>query len=137
MAWNPTTNKSFENITGVEKKAAISVGAPISYSPSLQPKTGYHDGWDITKAYKDGVARITWVFRCIDVISSNQAKLPMVFRKDNNPFGEVVSNNSILEVFNNTSNIGENAFAFRYRLSAQLLMSSRGVFIEVVKRQAR
>ena len=63
MAWNPTTNKSFENITGVEKKAAISVGAPISYSPSLQPKTGYHDGWDITKAYKDGVARITWVFR--------------------------------------------------------------------------
>ena len=133
MAWNPTTNKSFENIAGVEKKAAISVGAPIAYSPSLQPKTGYHDGWDITKAYQDGVAKITWVFRCIDVISSNQAKLPMVFRKDNNPFGEVVSNNSILEVFNNTSNIGENAFAFRYRLSAQLLMSSRGVFIEVVR----
>ena len=133
MAWNPTTNKSFENIAGVEKKAAISVGAPIAYSPSLQPKTGYHDGWDITKAYQDGVAKITWVFRCIDVISSNQAKLPMVFRRDNNPFGEVVSNDSVLEVFNNTSNIGENAFAFRYRLSAQLLMSSRGVFIEVVR----
>ncbi len=133
MAWNPTTNKSFENIAGVEKKAAISVGAPIAYSPSLQPKTGYHDGWDITKAYQDGVAKITWVFRCIDVIASNQAKLPMIFRRDNNPFGEVVSTDPILEVFNNTSNIGENAFAFRYRLSAQLLMSSRGVFIEVVR----
>ena len=133
MAWNPTTNKSFENIAGVEKKAAISVGAPIAYSPSLQPKTGYHDGWDITKAYQDGVAKITWVFRCIDVIASNQAKLPMIFRRDNNPFGEVVTNDDVLQVFNNTSNVGENAFAFRYRLSAQLLMSSRGVFIEVVR----
>ena len=133
MAWNPTTNKSFEDLTGLQRKAAISVGAPIAYSPSLQPKTGYHDGWDITKAYQDGVAKITWVFRCIDVIASNQAKLPMIFRKDNNPFGEVITNDAVLEVFNNTSNIGENAFAFRYRLSAQLLMSSRGVFIEVVR----
>jgi len=133
MAWNPTTSKSLENLNDVQKKAAISVGAPIAYSPSLQPKTGYHDGWDITKAYQDGVAKITWVFRCIDVISSNQAKLPMIFRADNNPFGEVITNDSVLEVFNNTTNIGENAFAFRYRLSAQLLMSSRGVFIEVVR----
>ena len=38
-----------------------------------------------------------------------------------------------MKIFNNTANQGENAFAFRYRLSAQLLMSSRGVFVEIVR----
>jgi HK97 family phage portal protein len=133
MAWNKPENKSIQSIDTSAKAAPISVGAPISYSPSLQPKTGYHDGWDITKAYQDGVAKVTWVYRCIDVIASNQAKLPMVFRKDNNPFGEVITEAPLLEIFNNTTNVGENAFAFRYRLSAQLLMSTRGVFIEIVR----
>jgi len=133
MAWNKPEIKSIQSIDTTKKAAPISVGAPIAYSPSLQPKVGYHDGWDITKAYQDGVAKITWVYRCIDVIASNQAKLPMIFRKDNNPFGEVVTESPLLEIFNNTSNIGENAFAFRYRMSAQLLMSTRGVFIEIVR----
>jgi HK97 family phage portal protein len=125
MAWN----KSLQN----EDQKSVSVGAPISYSPNLQPKTGYHDGWDIVKAYKEGVSKVTWVFRCIDVIASNQAKLPVILRKDNNPFGEIVADNDLLKILNNTTNKGENAFAFRYRLSAQLLMSSRGVFIEIIR----
>jgi len=133
MAWNKPENKSIQSIDTSAKAAPISVGAPISYSPSLQPKAGYHDGWDITKAYQDGVAKVTWVYRCIDVIASNQAKLPMIFRKDNNPFGEVITEAPLLEIFNNTTNVGENAFAFRYRLSAQLLMSTRGVFVEIVR----
>jgi len=133
MAWNSGSNKSLQNISDGQKAAPISVGAPVSYSPSLGENRGYHDGWDITKAYRDGVSKVTWVFRCIDVIASNQARLPMVFRKDNNPFGEIVDNDSMLKLFNNTANEGENAFAFRYRLSAQLLMSSRGAFVEVVR----
>ncbi len=135
MAWNSSSNKSLQDaISGQQKAASVSVGAPVSYSPSLTGNDrGYHDGWDITKAYKEGVAKVTWVFRCIDVISSNQARLPMMFRKDNNPFGEVVGDHSMLKLFNNTANDGENAFAFRYRLSAQLLISSRGVFVEIVR----
>ncbi len=133
MAWNSGSNKSLQNINDGQKAAPISVGAPISYSPSLGENRGYHDGWDITKAYRDGVSKVTWVFRCIDVIASNQARLPMIFRKDNNPFGEVVANNQMLKLFNNTANDGENAFAFRYRLSAQLLISSRGAFVEIVR----
>ncbi len=125
MAWNKSLNNS--------EQKSVSVGAPIAYSPNLQPKTGYHDGWDIVKAYKEGVSKVTWVFRCIDVIASNQATLPVILRKDNNPFGEVIGDNDLLKIFNNTSNKGENAFAFRYRLSAQLMMSSRGVFIEIIR----
>jgi HK97 family phage portal protein len=134
MAWNNTSSKSLENIVTGQKAAPVSVGAPISYSPSIQGRNeGYHDGWDIVKAYREGVAKVTWVFRAIDVIASNQARLPMIFRKDNNPFGEIVDDHSLLRLFNNTANAGENAFAFRYRLSSQLLMSSRGAFVEIVR----
>lgn len=133
MAWNSSSNKSVQNIVPGQKAATISVGAPVAYSPSLQQSAGYHDGWDIVKAYREGVSKVTWVFRCIDVIASNQARLPMIFRKDNNPFGEIVNQNEILTLFNNTANAGENAFAFRYRLSSQLLMSSRGAFVEIVR----
>ncbi len=136
MAWNSTSNKSLRNIAmspEEQKAASISVGAPVAYSPSLSDSRGYHDGWDIVKAYKEGVAKVTWVFRSIDVIASNQARLPMILRKDNNPFGEIIEDADLLKIFNNTANQGENAFAFRYRLSAQLMMSSRGVFVEIVR----
>lgn len=133
MAWNSSSNKSLQS--GVTEKAAqISVGAPVAYSPTIQNNNrGYHDGWDIVKTYKEAVAKVTWVYRSIDVIASNQASLPMILRKDNNPFGEIVTENPILKIFNNTANVGENAWAFRYRLSSQLLMSTRGVFVEVVR----
>ena len=42
-------------------------------------------------------------------------------------------NNSLLEVLNTKSNVGENSFIFRYRMSAQLLLGTRGVFIEKVR----
>jgi HK97 family phage portal protein len=133
MAWNSSSNKSLQS--GIEeKRAQISVGAPVAYSPTIQGNNrGYHDGWDIVKTYKEAVAKVTWVYRSIDVIASNQASLPMILRKDNNPFGEIVTENPILKIFNNTANIGENAWAFRYRLSSQLLMSTRGVFVEIVR----
>jgi len=132
MAWN-VSNKSAASFDVDEKKAKISVGAPIAYSPSLGANQGYHDAWDIQRAYRDGVSKVTWVFRCIDVISSNQASLPAIFRKDNSPYGQIVHDDEILKLFNSHANMGENSFAFRYRISAQLLMSSRGVFIEIVR----
>ena len=132
MAWN-ISNKSFASTELNEKKARVSVGAPTAYNPSLGANKGYHDAWDIQRAYRDGVSKVTWVFRCIDVISSNQASLPAVFRKDNNPFGEIIRDSEVLKLFNSHANHGENSFSFRYRISAQLLMSSRGVFIEVVR----
>jgi HK97 family phage portal protein len=82
--------------------------------------------------------KVTWVARCIDAIAGNQARLPIQLRKDNSPDGEIISgraakNSTLLEVLNNKSNIGENSFIFRYRLSAQLLLGTRGVFIEKVR----
>lgn len=131
MAWNKTENK--ELAASPEVKSSLGLGAPVSLNPSIVGR-GYRDGWDIERAYREGVQRVTWVFRCIDAIAGNQARLPVVLRKDNSPQGEIFAkNNEILDLLNTKSNEGENSFVFRFRLSSQLLMSTRGVFIEKVR----
>lgn len=133
MAWNSPSNKS---ISDAQRKE-LGPGAPIAQNPGYAGKP-YRDTWDIERAYREGMQKVTWVSRCIDAIAGNQSRLPIMLRKDNSPDGEIVSgraakNSSLLEVLNNKSNIGENSFIFRYRLSAQLLLGTRGVFIEKVR----
>lgn len=131
MAWNSRESKS---LNGLEGKAAFGPGAPIAFNPSFKGKP-YRDSWDIDRAYREGMQKVTWVSRCIDAIAGNQARLPMILKKDNSPDGEIISGskNELLTILNSKSNEGENSFIFRYRLSSQLLMSSRGVFVEKVR----
>lgn len=133
MAWNSFRNKSLNNSAA----KALGVGAPISLDPGRAGKP-YHDMWDIERAYREGFQKITWVQRCIDAIAGNQARLPVILRKDNSRDGQVLTGrralrSPLIDIFNTKANEGENAFIFRYRLSSQLLMSSRGAFIEKVK----
>jgi HK97 family phage portal protein len=134
MAWNSPQNKSLAN---GNSKAAVGPGAPIAQNMAYAGKA-YRDSWDIERVYKEGMQRVTWVARCIDAIAGNQARLPVILRKDNSPSGEIVGgtkakNSELLKILNTKSNIGENSFIFRYRLSSQMLMSTRGVFIEKIK----
>ena len=133
MAWNQSSNKSLANAQSKE----LGPGAPIAQNPSYAGRP-YRDSWDVERAYREGMQKVTWVARCIDAIAGNQARLPIILRKDNSPDGEVLignraKNNSLLEVLNTKSNVGENSFIFRYRMSAQLLLGTRGVFIEKVR----
>jgi HK97 family phage portal protein len=57
----------------------------------------------------------------------------MYARKDNSPFGKIVKDADILDLLNTKSNPGENSFIFRYRLSSQLLISTRGAFVEKIR----
>ena len=132
MAWNSYNNKSLNN----ESAKSVGPGAPISQNAGYAGKP-YTDSWDIERVYREGVAKVTWVARCIDAIAGNQARLPIVLKKENSPFGEILKgskakNSEILKILNTKSNMGENSFIFRYRLSSQLLMSTRGVFIEKI-----
>ena len=130
MAWNSENNKDLRNSA---EKAMSNPGAPIAFDMGRVGKP-YKDGWDIDRAYREGMQKVTWVFRCIDAIAGNQARLPVILRKGNDQRGEQTKDNkSLLEIFNSKSNDGENSFAFRYRVSAPLLMSTRGVFIEKVR----
>lgn len=132
MAWNNRQNKSLQD--DLNNKAAFNAGAPIAFNPSFAGKP-YRDAWDIERAYREGMQKVTWVSRCIDAIAGNQARLPIILRKDNSPDGEILqgNRNELLYLLNSRPNDGENAFIFRYRVSSQLLMSTRGVFIEKVR----
>ena len=131
MAWNSRQTKNLSG--GYESKATpLGPGAPVAVNTGLAGRA-YRDSWDIERAYREGMQKVVWVSRCIDAISGNQARLPMILRKDNNPNGQVVDRrHPLLDIFNSKANMGENSFVFRYRVSSQLLMSSRGVFIEKV-----
>lgn len=128
MAWNQPKNKA----TPGQEEKVIAVGAPVAYNAGMVGRP-YSDGWDIERAYREGVAKVTWVWRSIDAIAGNQARLPMIMRENNSPTGELVENSDLAPLLNSVANDGESAFAFRYRLSSQLLMSSRGVFVEIVR----
>jgi HK97 family phage portal protein len=133
MAWNTSSNKALNNISS----KAIGPGAPVAQDQSFVGRP-YKDSWDIERAYREGMQRVTWVARCIDVIAGNQARLPIILRKDNSPDGEIIvgkkaEDSTLLEVLNTKSNVGENSFIFRYRLSSQLLLGTRGAFIEKVR----
>lgn len=133
MAWNSFKNKSLDNAS----VKALGPGAPIATNPNFAGRP-YHDLWDIERAYREGFQKITWVQRCIDAIAGNQARLSVILRKDNSRDGQVLTGrralrSPLIEIFNTKSNDAENAFIFRYRLSSQLLMSSRGAFIEKIK----
>lgn len=132
MGWNKQNNKSLQS--DATKAAAIGPGAPIAYNTAMAGKP-YRDAWDIDRAYREGVQKVTWVSRCIDAIAGNQARLPIILRKDNQQDGRIIrkKNDPLLNILNTSSNEGENSFIFRYRLSSQLLMSSRGVFVEKVR----
>jgi HK97 family phage portal protein len=132
MAWNSSKNKS---LGSASEKSILGPGAPVAFNAGTVGKP-YRDSWDIERAYREGMQKVTWVNRCIDAIAGNQARLPVILRKDNSPDGKIVTDNKdnkILDLLNTKSNIGENSFVFRYRLSSQLLLSSRGAFIEKVR----
>ena len=131
MAWNKTSDKQVQS---PNVKSIITPGAPIAFNAGQVGKP-YKDSWDIDRAYREGFQRVVWVNRCIDAIAGNQSRLPAILRKDNSPDGEKISRKThpLLKILNSKANFGENAFVFRYRLSSQLLMSSRGAFIEVLR----
>ena len=131
MAWNTTSNKSLND--GRSTKAAVPYGAPVTTNLGTHAGRGYHDAWDIERAYREGIKKVTWVARSIDAIAGNQARLPMQMRKGNSPYGPIVKDEQVLEILNSRANPGENSYVFRYRLSSQLLISTRGAFVEMIR----
>lgn len=90
--------------------------------------------WDTDHAITHGMDAVMLVFRCIDVISQNQANLPMKLRKGRDrDKGEWIKDRLIDNLLNFRANSYESATQFRYRLSSNLLLSRRGAFIEIVR----
>lgn len=116
------------------------VGEAIARATGSSTAAGYGafglgpvGNWDIDKAVKDGMERVTWVFRAVDAIAQAQASLPIKRRKGGDEeTGEYIEDTRLTNLLNHKANSYEQAWQFRYRLSCIALLSRRGAFIEIV-----
>lgn len=115
--------------TPMESKGATWTGSGIV----RQPYVNYKQEWTIDRAVKEALTRVTWVYRSVQAIASNAARIPIIVRESNPYDGILLDNHPLYYPLNSKSNPGESSYVFRYRLSAQILLSSKGAFIEVVK----
>jgi hypothetical protein len=60
MAWNNFSHKSLQS---PEVKSILTPGAPVAFNTGLAGRP-YKDAWDIERAYREGMQKVTWVSRC-------------------------------------------------------------------------
>jgi phage portal protein BeeE len=97
-----------------------------------------HQKWSTRRAVDEGYRPNPLVFRAIEVIANNALARRIVFRRNDPIDGEIVDDinadpTRLLYVLNKRANPWETSKIFRHRLVAQYLLSSKGVFIEVVR----
>lgn len=93
-------------------------------------------GWDLGRNIAKGYERVVWVFQCVHIIASAQASVTVELKDFSTPHGEIVDDKEFNFLLNRKANPFENAWKFRYRLSAQLLLSPLGAFVEMVRTPA-
>ena len=85
--------------------------------------------WPVERAVAEGYERIIWVFRSVEAIAGQAARLP--FRlKDGE---DVVDDHALYQILNHRANPMETGRQFRKRLGSQVLLSKRGAFVQVTK----
>ncbi|WP_030372322.1 phage portal protein [Streptomyces rimosus] len=97
---------------------------------------GRADGWDIGRVVTEGYERVVWVYKAIDTMGKHASRLPLeigVGLTENGEFEEVIEDHPLLRVLNGRANPVETGPQFRKRLSAQILLSKRGAFVEVTR----
>jgi len=99
--------------------------------------SGRADLWDMEQVIAEGYERSVWTYRCVELISGSQSRLPFrIGRNLGEDDEEVLDDHPLYRVLNGQANPLENGRAFRKRLSAQVLLSKRGAFVEVTKSRA-
>jgi len=79
--------------------------------------------------------RVIYVYRCVDAIASRAATIPIVVKKDGKGDG-MEHEDPVVRLLTKRPNTYETATQFKYRLSSQLLLSTKGVFVEVIRSEA-
>lgn len=98
---------------------------------------GRADGWDLGRVVTEGYERVIWVYKAIDTIGKHASRLPLEIGRgltEDGEFEEVIEDHPLLRVLNGpNANPLESGAQFRRRLSAQILLSKRGAFVEVTR----
>lgn len=97
-----------------------------------------HRRWDVRKAVEEGYQGNPLVYRAIESLAQNAIARKVIFRQGDPETGAIVDKIStdptrVLYVLNKRANNWETANIFRHRVVAQYLLSSKGVYIEVVR----
>ncbi|MFG6197777.1 phage portal protein [Nonomuraea sp. JJY05] len=88
--------------------------------------------WPVDRAVAEAFERTVWVFKSVDSIAEHQADLDFVER--DRKTGELIEYDPLLDLLNDgQANELETGRQFRYRLSAQILLSARGAFVEITQ----
>ncbi len=100
--------------------------------PAQSAGKPYKDSWDIERAMTQAMLKVIPIFRAVHVISDAQARLPFQVNQGGED-GPEVEGHDLVRILNQRANPDEAAYVFRYRLSAQVLLSRKGAFVELVK----
>lgn len=97
---------------------------------------GRADGWDLDRVVTEGYERVIWVYKAIETIGKHAGRLPIEIGTgltEDGEFEHVIEDDPLLRVLNGRANPVETGAQFRKRLSAQILLSKRGAFVEVTR----
>lgn len=122
-------------LRGMETKSLLTFGTSRAYTPSSVQTYGRRDrsaGWDMDTVIDEGYERVVWVYKAVEVISGNASRLPFKITDGDSD----LESHPLLRVMNKRANPLETGRMFRKRLSAQILLSKRGAFVEVTKNNA-
>ncbi|MEU2585323.1 phage portal protein [Streptomyces avermitilis] len=123
----------------VETKDLLAGGVYTSMSfagvTNVWGTPGRADGWDLERVIIEGYERSIWTFKSVEAISKHASTLPIQIGRggDEREFEEVLEDHPLLKLLNRKANPLETGDVFKKRLSAQLLLSKKGVFIEKTK----
>ncbi|AKN68749.1 hypothetical protein QR97_02075 [Streptomyces sp. PBH53] len=94
--------------------------------------------WDLDRVISEGYERSIWTFKAVEAISKHPSALKVEIGRggDERQFAETLTDHPLLRVLNVQANPLERATVFKKRLSAQLLLSKKGVFVEITRTRA-
>ncbi|MFI5990270.1 phage portal protein [Streptomyces sp. NPDC051362] len=123
----------------VEQKDLLAGGVytSVSYAgvTNVWGTPGRADGWDLERVIVEGYERSIWTFKSVEAISKHASTLPIQIGRggDEREFAEVLQDHPLYKLLNRKANPLETGDVFKKRLSAQLLLSKKGVFVEKTK----
>ncbi|MEV7512061.1 phage portal protein [Streptomyces sp. NPDC091201] len=95
-------------------------------------------GWDMDRVIEEGYQRSIWTFKSVEAISKHPGALAVEIGRggDERRFAETMTDHPLLRVLNHRANPLEKASVFKKRLSAQVLLSKKGAFVEKTRSRA-
>lgn len=134
MAWLPALRRRVETtalpMPDESPKAVLDsyYRQLAAFGNRIDASMGPAPQWPIERAVAEGYARVVWVFKAVDTIAGNAARLKFRLKSGQ----DIIDDHPLYRLLNHgKANPLETGWMFRKRLSAQVLLSPRGAFVEV------